>query len=303
MVNLNRIILLSTFLTILFVVPDKLEAQDNVLDCVRSGRDFQAGGIKIVSAKLRRKGDFKYPQITAPRTPQQRKFNADVLKIVRRDLAGDGNWEGYGFSASFVTPEFVSVQLWISFCGASCHVGITALNFDLKTGKRINKLSELFKPKSNYLKTIASYSVGELKRCPRDDLDLDEEWFKEGTKPTANNYNLWSLTRDGVAITFPEYQIAPGVFPGIDVVVPYSHLQAMLRQDIEWFRRLKDSGPIEFVRKDILTGECTKIETGEVVPCPDQRGSKPLAVPPGTKPPTNAQPTPTPKPYSSPAAY
>jgi hypothetical protein len=61
------------------------------------------------------------------------------------------------------------------------------------------------------------------------------------------------------------------------------------------------SGPIEFVRKDILTGECTKIETREVVPCPDQSGSKPLAVPPGTKPPANAKPTPTPKPDAPPA--
>jgi hypothetical protein len=61
------------------------------------------------------------------------------------------------------------------------------------------------------------------------------------------------------------------------------------------------TGPIEFVRKDILTGECTKIETREVVPCPDQSGSKPLAVPPGQKPPANAKATPTPKPDASPA--
>lgn len=61
------------------------------------------------------------------------------------------------------------------------------------------------------------------------------------------------------------------------------------------------TGPIEFVRKDILTGECTKIETREVVPCPDQVGAKPMATPPA-KPPANAKPTPTPKPEASPAA-
>ena len=54
------------------------------------------------------------------------------------------------------------------------------------------------------------------------------------------------------------------------------------------------TGPIEFVRKDILTGECTKIETREVVPCPDQGGAKPMATPPG-KTPVNPKPTPSPK--------
>ncbi len=61
------------------------------------------------------------------------------------------------------------------------------------------------------------------------------------------------------------------------------------------------TGSIEFVRKDLLTGVCSKIETREVVPCPDQSASKPLAVPPGQKPPT-AKPTPTPKAEPSPAA-
>lgn len=58
------------------------------------------------------------------------------------------------------------------------------------------------------------------------------------------------------------------------------------------------TGPIEFVRKDILTGECTKIETREVVPCPDQVGAKPMATPPVK--PTTAKPTPTPKTDSAP---
>lgn len=57
---------------------------------------------------------------------------------------------------------------------------------------------------------------------------------------------------------------------------------------------MPQTGPIEFVRKDILTGECTTIETRQVVPCPDQSGAKPMATPPGRTP-TNPKPTPTPK--------
>ncbi len=218
--------------------PENAEAQSpEFVNCLGSSRDFRAEGIKIVSAKLRRKGSFKYPQIAGPRTPQERKFNADVLKVVLKDVTANGG-EEYLFSVSFATPEFVSVHLISTFCGASCHAGIIAFNFDLKTGKQITKLSELFKPKSNYLKTIASYSVGALTRCSGDELDIKDDWFMEGTKPTAKNYSIWSLTRDGVRITFPEYQIAPGAFSGVDVVVPYSHLKGMLREDVEWFRLL-----------------------------------------------------------------
>lgn len=233
-------ILFATVLVVIFLgPPNEVEAQqdgERFFACVRSGRDFQAS-IKIVSAKLRRKGeDFEYPQIGQPKTPQQRKFNADVLKIVRKDAAADPN-EGYRFSVSYATPEFVSVRLISSFCGASCHVGITSFNFDLKTGKPINRLSELFKPKSSYLTTIASYSVGELRRCG---FGEEDDWFREGTRPISKNYDVWSLTSDGVKITFEEYQIAAGAFPGVDVVVPFSHLKGMLRQDVGWFDRIKD---------------------------------------------------------------
>lgn len=221
---------LACITVFLFIGPlNSLSAQS---DCPPKIRDFREGGLKIVSMKLPRKGDFKYPQISAPKTPQQRKFNAEVLRIVRKDLSANAG-EGYGFSAPYATSEFVSVQLISSVCGASCHVGITAINFDLQTGKLIKSLSEIFKPESNYLKTIASYSVGELNRCHSDELVLDEDLFKEGTEPTAKNYESWGLTSDGLQINFPEYQIASGAFPDTHVVIPYSHLQGMLRQDIE----------------------------------------------------------------------
>ena len=192
--------------------------------------------IRIVSAKFRGKRNFKYPQIAAPRTPQEHKFNAAVLKIVRQDLAGGGNYVGYGFSASYATSEFVSVSLWAEFCGASCHVGITPVNYDLKAGSPIKDLAELFRPRTKYLEAIASYSVSELKKSGWDDKD---EWFEKGAAPKADNYGLWGLSRNGVEITFPQYQLGPGAAGGARVVVPYSHLKEMLRQDIEWFRRLQ----------------------------------------------------------------
>lgn len=197
-------------------------------DCLATGKPFHAGNIEVMSVKPE-KGNFAYPQIVKPRTRQERKFNLYVQKLFAGDL--------YDFSVSYATPEFLSIDFVYETCGASCHYLSKLLNYDLKAGRPIKKLAELFKPRSGFLKTIASYSVRELKRC-EGFLD-DDEWFERGTKPTASNYDTWGLGRAGVEITFNEYQIAPGVYPGAIVVVPYDHLREMLRQDVAWFRRLK----------------------------------------------------------------
>ncbi|CAN5257489.1 hypothetical protein BH10ACI1_BH10ACI1_25540 [soil metagenome] len=241
-------ILVSMMVILFLAASNKVEAQGEAFfDCLRKGRDFRAGGIKIVSVKLKRKGDFKYPQIASPRTPHERKFNAEVLKIVRRGGVD-------GFSVLYATPEFVSVQLLlVEVCGASCHGGIEPVNFDLKTGKQINNLSELFESKSDYLKAISSYALGEFRRCGWGEED---DWFKEGTEPTADNYKTWNLTRDGIEITFPEYQIAPGVFPGVGVLVPYTHLNRILRTDVDWFSLPQQSNLI------VSAQQTNSLETG-----------------------------------------
>lgn len=211
------------------------ESQSNE-DCLASGEALLAGDIKVVSVKGR-KGNSAYPQIAGPRTPQEQKFNLYVQKLFARDL--------YDFSVSYATPEFLSIDFVYELCGASCHYPSKSLNYDLKAGKPIKRLAEIFKPGLDPLKTIASYCVSELRRC-EGFFDKDD-WFVKGTKPTESNYDTWSLQRNGVSITFVEYQIAPGVYPGATVLVPYSHLQGMLRKDVEWFRRLQ---PNNEVRRD-----------------------------------------------------
>lgn len=207
-------------------------------DCLATGKPFSGGNIKVVSVT---RGDcLAYPQISTPLTPQERGFNRYVLKLIgsqlklqpkgtRKKECEDG--DEFDFAVSYATPEFVSLNLITSFCGASCHAFGTPLNYDLKAGRPIKSLAELFKPRSNYLKTIASYCVSELKRC--EGFRDGDEWFEKGTKLTASNYDNWSLGRNGVSITFDEYQIAPGVYPGASVVIPYDHLKSIWRKDVE----------------------------------------------------------------------
>lgn len=221
------------------------DERDNDEDCLASEEAFQVEDIRIISVY---RGDcFAYPQIATPKSPQEREFNRYVERLVARQFKDsrtgtrqkeceDG--DEVDFAISYATPEFISINLIHSFCGASCHAFDIPVNYDLNAGRPIKSLSELFKPRSNYLKKIATYCVSELKRC--EGFREGDEWFEKGTRPMSSNYDNWSLLRNGVSITFDEYQIAPGVYPGATVVIPFSNLQEMLRRDVKWFSRLPE---------------------------------------------------------------
>ena len=78
-------------------------------------------------------------------------------------------------------------------------------------------LSDLFKADSDYLGAIADYAVNDLKA--RDAL-----FFEEGAAPTAENYQIWNLTPEGLLITFDPYQVAPYAAGTQEVLVPYLEL-------------------------------------------------------------------------------
>jgi uncharacterized protein DUF3298 len=61
----------------------------------------------------------------------------------------------------------------------------------------------------------------------------NEQWMREGAKPKADNYAGWNLTRNGIQITFGEYQVGSGCLGLVSVVVPYDHFRRILRQE-EW---------------------------------------------------------------------
>jgi len=186
----------------------------------------KATSIKIVGTKFN-KGHHSIPQIAGPGTPQEKEFNAFVRKLITSDFSG--------YEVSYAKPEFVSLYLFDETCGASCHVATTPVNFDLEAGKPLDSLSELFKPGSDFLRTTASYCVRELKRT----WDCgDDETFKSGSSPTTDNYSIWRISRKGVEITFQQYQLGPGACGGTSVVVPYSILRGMLREDVGWIETL-----------------------------------------------------------------
>lgn len=225
-------------------------------DCPASGKPFHAGDIKIVSVSHKGDYGFEYPQIANPSTPQERAFNRYILKFIaaflkdyKKCISEEECDDYYGFFESYVTPEFVSIKFVRSF-----EVGIggtrrfdTLLNYDLKAGRPVKKLADLFALKSKYLKVISKYVDSELRRCDYSpDGYAQSSWNR--TKRKLADYDGWQLTLDGVEIILPSDRIGQ-IGYDLGVLIPYGRLEDGLRRDVEWFRRLQGNNDLQRLSK------------------------------------------------------
>jgi len=99
------------------------------------------------------------------------------------------------------------------------------LNYELEAGEEL-RLADLFLPDSNPLQVIADYCKAELST-----RDIAFDAFSTGADPTEENYRNWNITRDGLLITFDEYQVAPYAAGPQTVLIPYSQLSAIIKPD------------------------------------------------------------------------
>jgi hypothetical protein len=103
------------------------------------------------------------------------------------------------------------------------HYSIT-VNYDLEQGREI-MLDEIFLPNSDYLQRISDYCKAQLAT-----RDIAFDMFAQGADPLPENYQRWNLSRDGLVITFDEYQVAPYAAGPQIVVIPFGELEVMINR-------------------------------------------------------------------------
>jgi hypothetical protein len=103
------------------------------------------------------------------------------------------------------------------------------INYDLKNGKQL-KLGDLFKPGAKFLQTIATYCMGDLKKQAKE-KGLSDDQIEDGAKPSAENYQSWTITRKGLGITFDAYQVGSYAAGPQFVIVPYTSLKDFINPD------------------------------------------------------------------------
>lgn len=166
-------------------------------------------------------------------------FRKDLAALTAADIKQMGEMGSYidvGYNVEYADDDLISVNFSEETFNGGAHPnhGTFTLTYDLKAGREI-KLAELFKPGAKYLTTISTYVIRDLKgrKDPEsgENRGLAQDVFADGAKPTADNYRNWNVTKKGLLITFPQYQVASYADGPQTVIVPYSYLKDIARPD------------------------------------------------------------------------
>ncbi len=211
------------------------------------GIDIVAKQINETNKKLRYQLSAEYPELTGSIGAGHGKFNREVKALVqkkvsafKKDVAGPDGDEGAGetmgndleisYAVAVANDDLVSIEFEVgSYYSGAAHPNSYSevVNYDLKNGKLLS-LGDLFQPGTKYLEAIASYCIEDLKRQSKamgSNSMLDDETIETGAAPKAENYESWTITRKGLAITFDAYQVGPYAAGPQHVVIPYSVIQ------------------------------------------------------------------------------
>jgi len=167
-------------------------------------------------------------------------FKKEVDEMAREDAAlaaksgkeqappppTQGNSMDVGYEVLAANKDFISALFYFSEYTGGAHPNTTTASFtyDLNRNAVVN-LSDLFLPKSNYLKVISDYAIRELKKVK---TVSDAE---TGAAAKLENFHSWNITPTGLKITFDRYQVGAYAVGEHEVVVPYSVLKPIIRPD------------------------------------------------------------------------
>jgi hypothetical protein len=135
------------------------------------------------------------------------------------------NTVNFTYQVGLATNSFLSLSfIGYSFSGSDSNKlqDSFAVNYDLTSGKPL-KLSDLFKPGSNYLAFISRYSIDALSKRGVKPERLD---------PASGNFDVWQITTNGISFTFHTCKVAQCSEGELFVQIPYDELRPMLNPDI-----------------------------------------------------------------------
>ena len=216
--------------------------------------EFGQNGLRLVPERVQLKSesrgyeiDVSYPQIIGTATSGKLRLGAvnkqlkdAATKLYQGPLSqseqmddstpqsGIHNTVSFTYQVGLATDSFLSVH----FIGYSYESGSNgqlhnsfALNYDLTSGRQL-KLSELFKPGSNYLELISQYCIKNVSTSLPVGLKV---WT---LAPEAGNFAVWQLTPNGIKLNFATCQIAPCSEGDFNVEIPFGEMGSVLKPDI-----------------------------------------------------------------------
>jgi len=235
-------------------------AKETTFELTQQPIDFSAAAarfvpkvIKEANKQSRFRIDVVYPQIEGD--ARFDKFNKEARAMVTKNVAAFKTSEtsnetdaGSDFPAETQTStldsdyqirlaadDLISIEFTESaYSRGAAHPNsyTTVLNYDVRNGKKL-ALADLFNAKSNYVKVISDYCIKDLKQQAKKEKDsmLTDDMIQSGASARAENFNAWTITKQGLWITFDPYQVAAYAAGPQQVLVPYSALKDLIKAD------------------------------------------------------------------------
>ena len=211
-----------------------------------------SGDTRLVSKSQKesaRRGKWGGYEITAE-YPQLQGAGANVSKLndaVRAYVTTKtadykkqfGTGEGGGgelhlsYYVSFADDSLVSIDFsdyWFYFGAGSRMAASTTFNYDLARGREL-KLSDLFKPSSDYLKIISDACKRDLQRQFKGESSPDAERIAGSVEDVVGDEKKWLVSRDGFVVVFDSMQFGPSGSGEYTVTVPFVALKDVVRTD------------------------------------------------------------------------
>lgn len=169
-------------------------------------------------------------------------FRSNVVEMSNTEIQPEfiGEYTNMlNIKADIVTanPTLISAKVFVGFyyAGAAHPNSYTrTLNFDLNK-KRALALSDVFKPNTDYLKTISVLTRSQLLTILNKELGSspdpvkgDDEMLVAGTTPDAKNFANFTLEKGGIRFLFNPYDVAPYSFGPQQVFIPFKSMSAVL---------------------------------------------------------------------------
>ncbi len=183
---------------------------------------------------------YQYPQIETGTSPFAGQINAEIKSQVETTAKafaagpaaipradGRPNTLQGTYSEALVRPGLFSFRLkeQEDFGGAHPATNVLTATYDLSVGQRIG-LGDVFSDLPAGLAILSDQSKQALRQQLGD--AYDQTVVNDGTNPSAQNFAAWTLTEQGIEITFQEYQVAPSAFGAPVVVVKWADLRQVL---------------------------------------------------------------------------